>query len=353
MTLPLDAAELTPPWLTAALGARFPGVRVASAERLSEISATNHHVRLGLTYDERAGAPDTAFAKMASPDPAHRAAIGATGMGAREARFYADLAPSLDMRIPEGYYADTDDDGNFLLLLEDLSVHDCKMSDGTWGIPADLAAGALADLASLHVRFEDPARLEAVRPWVTERPAATPEFTAPMLRQVIDANADVLSDAYVDVAELYIADPQAMIDLWDQGPPTFIHGDTHIGNVFVDGDRVGFLDWGLVAVTTPMRDVSYFITMSMLADERRPNERDLITHYLDARRALGGREITMDEAWQAHRIHTGYTVLASFLSLVPPYSTGDQKDFGDRFRNRSIDALDDLDSAPLLRSLLG
>ena len=24
-----------------------------------------------------------------------------------------------------------------------------------------------------------------------------------------------------------------------------IHGDTHIGNVYLDGDRVGFLDWGL------------------------------------------------------------------------------------------------------------
>jgi hypothetical protein len=52
------------------------------------------------------------------------------------------------------------------------------------------------------------------------------------------------------------------------------------------------------------------MTMSMLADERRTNERDLLQHYLDVRRSLGGAEITFDDAWKAHRVHTAYTVLA-------------------------------------------
>ena len=96
--LPLDAEGLTPAWVTHALSARHPGVRVSAVELLSQRASTNHHVRLGLTFDEQAGAPDTLFCKMASLDAQHRAAIGATGMGAREARFYRDLAPSLSMR---------------------------------------------------------------------------------------------------------------------------------------------------------------------------------------------------------------------------------------------------------------
>ena len=36
-------------------------------------------------------------------------------------------------------------------------------------------------------------------------------------------------------------------EIWHTGPATYIHGDTHIGNVFLDGDRVGFLDWGCPA----------------------------------------------------------------------------------------------------------
>jgi hypothetical protein len=350
--LPLDSAAITPDWLNAALRTRHPDVRVRTVDVLHERGSTNHHVRLGLTYDESAGLPDTMFAKMAPLDPEHRIAIGATGMGTREARFYDELAPSVEMRIPTSYFAQAGDDGAFLMLLEDLAAAGCSMSDGTWGIPADLAAGALSDLARLHVAFEDPERLEAVRPWVMAAPAMSSEFTKPLLRHVIDENAEILSEAYIDVAEMYIADSDALIGLWAQGRHTLIHGDTHIGNLFIDGDRVGFLDWGLLTISTPMRDVSYFITMSMLADERRKSERDLLQHYLDTRRSLGGSEITFDDAWQAHRVHTAYTVLASFLSLVPPYNGADQREFSDLFRGRAIDALDDLETVPALRKLL-
>ena len=350
--LPVDTAGITPAWLTEALSARRPGVRVSAVDVLHERGSTNHHVRLGITYDEPAGLPDTMFAKMAPLDPAHRIAIGATGMGTREARFYDELAPSIGMRVPTSYFAASGDDGAFLMLLEDLEATGASMSDGTWGISADLAAGALTDLARLHVTFEDVDRLAAIRPWVTASSPMSSEFTLPLLRQVIDQNSDVLSEAYIAVAEMYIADSEAIIALWAEGPHTLIHGDTHIGNLFIDKDRVGFLDWGLLNISTPMRDVSYFLTMSMLADERRKHEGDLLQHYLDVRRSLGGTEISAEEAWQAHRVHTAYTVLASFLSLVPPYNGEDQREFSDAFRNRAITALDDLETVPALKSLL-
>jgi Phosphotransferase enzyme family len=351
-TLPVDTAGITPGWLAEALSARHPGARVASVNVLHERGSTNHHARLGITYDEAAGLPDTMFAKMASLDAEHRIAIGSTGMGTREARFYDELAPSLKMRIPTSYFAQSGDDGEFLILLEDLQAIGASISDGTWGIPADLAAEALSDLARLHVAFEDDDRLAAVRPWVMANSAMSSEFTRPLLQHVINENADVLSEAYIAVAKMYIADPDAIIALWAQGPHTLIHGDTHIGNLFIDDGRVGFLDWGLLTISTPMRDVSYFLTMSMLADERRKHERDLLQHYLDVRRSLGGSEISADDAWQAHRVHTAYTVLASFLSLVPPYNGEDQREFSDAFRNRAITALDDLETVSALKKLL-
>jgi aminoglycoside phosphotransferase (APT) family kinase protein len=210
----------------------------------------------------------------------------------------------------------------------------------------------MTDLARMHVHYEDVDRLAAVRPWITATPAMSSGNTLTLLRHVIDENAAVLSDAYVAVAEMYIADNDAINALWAHGPQTMIHGDTHIGNLFIDDGRVGFLDWGLLNVSTPMRDVSYFMTMSMLADERRKNERELLQHYLDVRRSLGGTAISFDEAWQAHRVHTAYTVLASFLSLVPPYNGEDQREFSDLFRNRAITALDDLETLPALHALL-
>ena len=350
--LPVDVDGLTPEWLSDALSSRHPGVRVCDIEVLFQHGSTNHHVLLGLTYDERAGAPDTLFCKMASLDPEHRIAIGATGMGAREARFYRDLAPALTMRIPRCYFAEAAEDGAFLLLLEDLQAAGCTMSDGTWGVPSDLAARALEDLAEMHVRFEDEALLASIRPWVSLNPPGASDFTVHMLRQVVDNHRAILSDAYVAVAEMFIADPAAVHALWHTGPQTVIHGDAHICNLFIDGPRVGFLDWGLLTVSTPMRDVSYFLTVAMDPDDRRLAEVDLLQHYIDVRDSLGGTPISFDDAWHAHRVHSGYGVLASFLSLVPPYNGEDQRAFADAFRGRATAALDDLETVDAMRELL-
>ncbi|HEY4332483.1 MAG TPA: hypothetical protein VGM78_07935, partial [Ilumatobacteraceae bacterium] len=103
--VPLDIDRITPQWVTEILSGRHPGVAVAAVEVLDQTDATNHHVRIGLTYDVAAGAPATLFCKVAPLDPAHRAAIGATGMGAREARFYAELAPTVALRMPTAYFA--------------------------------------------------------------------------------------------------------------------------------------------------------------------------------------------------------------------------------------------------------
>jgi hypothetical protein len=219
-------------------------------------------------------------------------------MGAREARFYRDLAPSLQMRIPTCYFAAAADDGAFLLLLEDLKSAGCTMSDGTWGVSGELAKGALADLAALHVHFEDEGLLATIRPWVSANPPGASGFTQHMLRQVVDTHRDILSDAYVAVAEMYIADPVTVDALWHRGRQTVIHGDPHICNVFFDGARVGFLDWGLLAVSTPMRDVTYFLTVAMDPDDRRLAEVELLQHYLDVRASLGaatGRITTPEE----------------------------------------------------------
>ena len=231
------------------------------------------------------------FCKL-PPNDDRREQIIATGMGHREARFYAELAPSIAMRVPEAHVARTDDAGMFALLLEDLVTTGCEVSDGTWGIPVDSVAGAIEDLAALHVRFDDPARRAAEAPWVrVSRP--TNDYAAGMLRYGIDHHRDRLTDSFVEIAELYIDHHDELQRLWHEGPHTVIHGDTHIGNLFLDDGRVGFLDWGIINVNTPMRDISYLMTMAMSIDDRRANERDLLRLYLDLRLAAGVTEISV------------------------------------------------------------
>ena len=169
------------------------------------------------------------------------------------------------------------------------------------------------------------------------------------MRTVLDEHADEVTPAYLAAGDLYVEHHDRLGELWESGPQTYIHGDTHIGNVFLDGGRVGFLDWGLSRVSTPLRDASYFLTMAVDPEERRKSERELLRLYLDALRAAGGADIAFDEAWSVHRVQAGYTVVATFLAFMPSYA-GDGQALGIALRRNSELALDDLEVVDAIRA---
>src|SRR4051794_25669677 len=295
--VPAAASDLTSEWLSEVLAAD-----VIDVEILDHAFATNQRVRIGLTYAEPGAGPASLFVKLAPVDPAHREMIGATGMGEREAQFYADIAPTVALRVPRSHWAASDENGNFVILLEDLAATGCEFSNGAWGVTADAAAGALEDLARFPGHFADPRGRAASAPWLAKRRPRMDEATAQLMRYVLDENADVLTPDYIAIGEMYVEQHARIDDLWHEGPQTYIHGDAHIGNVYLDAGRVGFVDWGMSRESTPLRDVSYFLTMTVDPPDRRRSERDLIRLYLDALRAAGGPEIDFDQAWFVHRV---------------------------------------------------
>jgi aminoglycoside phosphotransferase (APT) family kinase protein len=323
---------------------------VVGVEVLGHTSATNQRVRIALSFAEAGSGPPSLFVKLPPTDPAHREMISASGMGRRESQFYADIAASLDLRVPRSYYAAFDEDGDFVLLLEDLAAGGCEFSDGAWGVTADAAARALEELARFHARYQDPAVRSAAAPWLGAPVNRRTDATAQRLRSVLDRHGDALTADYLAAGELYVEHHGRLDEVWNAGPQTYIHGDLHIGNVFLDGGRVGFIDWGLSRVSTPLRDVSYFLTMTVEPDERRSSERDLLKLYLDALDAAGGARIGFDEAWAVHRVQAGYTVLATFLAFMPSYATGDGRSLGADLRRRAELALEDLDTVEAIRA---
>lgn len=354
-SIPVTADEIDPRWLTAALAEQHPGALVDAVEVIERHEVTNSHARLRVEYATSAGAPETLFCKVAPLDPHRRGSILATGMGVREARFYREVAPSLgrepsSMRVPRAHVARFDGaDGTFVLLLEDIFASGCTVSSGPEGVPVDLAAQALDDLAELHLRYRDPAIRAAELPWVHEtRPGSS--YGAVMLRYGLDHHRERLNDAFAAIAELYIARGNELHALWHEGPKTVIHGDVHVGNVFFDHGVTGFLDWGIINVNTPMREVSYFLTMALAPDDRRRHERDLLRHYLDRWNRGGGDPISWDEAWREHRVHAAYTVAASCQVVTfPDEASARRRVFADAFLERSLAAVEDLDALGALR----
>ena len=348
--IPRYASELDADALSALLAPRHPGVRVREVEVLEAHEVTNSHARLRLTYDDDAGTPEHLFCKLL-PNDDRRASVAASGMGIREAWFYDRMAHLVELRVPQVHAVETDDEDQFLILLEDLQTTGCTVSDGTYGVPPDAMAVALEGLAQLHVRYEDPARREAEAPWV-QPPRRTSDYGVGMLRYGLEHHRDKLDDAFAELAQLYIDDRDALQAVWVQGPQTIIHGDPHLGNVFDDHGTIGFLDWGIMSVNTPLRDVSYFMTMALDVEDRRAREGELLRHYLEVRAALGGTPIDFDEAWLRHRAHAAYTVPASCQIVLFPEDVSEaRRVFAAAFLEKAQRCVEDLDARGALRQL--
>jgi hypothetical protein len=352
--IPLDPSEVTPAWLSQALGERFPNVKVASIEILEFSEGTNSNARLRVSYREPCELPETFFMKLPPLDPVRREAINKTGMGRREALFYMTLADKVSMRVPRPYVARFDEDsGVFVLLIEDLENTACTFPDTVAAFSFEQAKMAMRDYAKLHVRYEDKAIREREAGWVERMPGGN-DFGTSMLQYGLDHHRARLTDAFAELATLYIARQSAFEEVWDRGRVTVLQGDSHIGNLFEDRGRPGFLDWGLIQLGTPMRDVGYFITMALTPARRRKHERELIELYLNERLEVGGEAISFDEAWLQHRLHATYAVPAACpLVLFPKDATAENKRMSAAFLERSECVIEDLDARGALREVAG
>lgn len=343
--IPRRLEDISPEWLTAALQRSAPGLQVADVVVETVRHATNLNGTIRIRHDAGDAFPNRLFVKLPPVDPERRARLDWATMGRRECRFYRDLAPELDVRIPRVFVADLDDgSGEFCLVMECLGDGPTQLPDVVAGLPVDRVAAGLDALAALHTRFESPSERGRSTPWLGPS-GRTSDYGARLLRAGIARDPE-LPPAFVAIAERYIDDRDLLQDAWEVGPTTILHGDVHIGNVFLDaGEGLGFFDWGLMVVGSPMRDVSYAIAMLLSPEDRREHEEVLIRGYLDRRSELGAAALTFEEAWFSHRLQVAYCVVASCQSVgLPDDVTAGRRAFADEFVRRASAAVADLDA---------
>jgi hypothetical protein len=138
--------------------------------------------------------------------------------------------------------------------------------------------------------------------------------------------------------------------LWNDGECTLIHGDDHIGNLFVDGGRTGFYDWAVASRFPGMRDVSYFLCNELPSDVRRAEEEALLTRD---REALAGHGVALEAGLQReqYRLFSVY----SWISATTTAAMGSQwqpAEVGLGAMERTTQALIDLDVLGLLSERL-
>jgi hypothetical protein len=344
--IPLDVSDATPEWLTAALGVQVSDVAVLDAH-----SGTTGRARLGLTYADGGTGPGSVFLKLAPFDERQRRFVDAVGLGVAETRFYRDLGPEVPVRIPQVYDASLDADGRYVMLLEDLEESGCRFPGPNDDDVADSVAAIIEALAQLHARYWGDPRLDGELHWVSEGWRVGFEGGGPFIAKALDRFGDEMGPTFRRLGDLYVERTAEIAALLGAGPPTLIHGDPHLGNLFMDGATAGFFDWGMVWRATGVRDFAYVLGNSTRTDVRRAHEQEWLRQYLDVLHAAGV-ELGFDEAWRQYRLLVIYA-WNSATSTAAMGSRWQTEEVGQGGMAMATQAVEDLESVTLLEELLG
>ncbi|HVF32774.1 MAG TPA: phosphotransferase [Acidimicrobiales bacterium] len=306
--VPRSLADLTPGWLSAALGAEVVDADVTTIAEGEGFMG--RLARIALTYADGAAGPASVVAKLPTDEP------GAVVLGQmlrvweREAKFYGELAPALPVRTPRCYHADGDhESGIYALLLEDLSPYDS--GDQLAGATAEQAVAGVDWLARFHAA-ESGGGHGAGMAWLPAT-ATDPMYQGlgPILEGVfpifLEKFGHLLPPATAGwVGKMVPRWSESMADQWL--PPTLVHADFRVDNLFFDGGagRAGevdviALDWQSIALGEGAYDLAYFLGGSLPVDLRRERERDLVETYGQTMREHGAAVPVGDELFDVYR----------------------------------------------------
>ncbi|MDH5674992.1 MAG: ecdysteroid 22-kinase family protein [Myxococcales bacterium] len=254
-------------------------------------------LRAQLCYsgDAPAGAPATLIVKLPPDAPGRRAAMLATGFVRAEAGFYRDLQPRVPIRTPRCYLAQDDDEGNAVLLLEDLGD-----VPGSWParrLDAAHARSMFARLAELHAHFWNDEQLVSHR-WL-QPPTARVDFWRSALSEIVELLHDVVDGTVppqiTALREIIVPRLTAIAAHLDGPPFTLVHGDFTFRNAaLLDGEPVAF-DWQLCQRMRGARDVAYLMPFLDLTDDPGVRPDELVNGYHDALVARGVHDYTRAE----------------------------------------------------------
>ncbi len=285
--LPVTLEEIDCGWLTRALRVNAPGVTVRSFEIADIIRGTCSKIRLRLDMDEagrQAGIPETVFLKGGF-EPHSRDLVFVL---MSEALGYRDLLSTPVLNNPACYFADYDEERQQgIVIMEDLDRRGVIFGDPCKPASHETVAKNLSLLAAFHARtwgcaeFIPGERLG----WIY----SSLPFTRPSLQRYLEPESwqhytrlPRGAAASIDFhdRDWAIAALHRMEELTRQTPNCILHGDTHLGNTFVEPDgRTGFYDI-VPRRAAPMSEVCYHITLAMDLAERPRWERELVRHYL-------------------------------------------------------------------------
>jgi hypothetical protein len=350
LPIPVEVEEITPGWCTEIFQPVAPGAVIRSVEVIEAHSGTTGRARVALQSDD-GRVPSSVFVKLAPFTANRRAFVDAQGMGVAEARFYSELSAEVPLRTPGVWYAGRDNERRYVMVLEDLVAAHARFPRQHDPELVTFTQGVIDSLAALHAKFQGSARLATGDlEWIEVRSRGYGSAAA-MVKWAVGQIGKDMPPSFHDLADFYLPNAPAIAGLLARGDRTIVHGDTHMGNMFIANGTPGLLDWAMLGCAPGMRDVAYFIGSSVPTNVRRQHERELVDRYCTGL-ATAGVMLTATDAWEQYRLQMitpwiAAVVTAGFGSALQPHR------IAARAMNRANASIEDLAVVDLLRASLG
>ena len=322
--LPTSSAEITPDWLTARLresGTIDTSTSVATIERDlmgAGIGFMGEVGRIKVAYSGGSG-PATMICKIPTQDATIRGMLAAAKVFEREARFYADVAPALDV-VPKalGIASDLEHDDH-VLVLQDLGH--LRVGDQAKGVDEKDARATMIAAARLHARYWQNADLDRID-WMpmanSEGMKIGREVYQASLPGFLQVFAHAIDPDMVSVMERYGDNVHQLLDRIAAMPNTVVHFDFRLDNLFFDDSTgaVWMIDFQTSSKGGGAYDIGYFMSQSVPIDVRRAHEDSLLHTYHDELVRLGVKNYSYEQFFQDYRVGVLYGW------IIPVYAVG-------------------------------
>lgn len=341
--------DITPAWLSEVLESNGVHAKVAGVS-VGAIGTgqMGSCYRVAISYRSGQG-PEQLVVKLPSTEAATRAAA-ATGYRT-EVLFYKHLAPDIDVNTPRCWLATVESDGGrFTLVMQDMAPS--EQGDQIAGCTADQARTAACNVARLHAAtWNSPslAQLDWLIPPINQNAGMTGDFLAEATKAFIARYGTSTEDAAV-----LEAFAERFAD-WANGRPapfSLVHNDYRLDNLLFSPPghevAVAAVDWQVLTVGLPARDVAFLLATGMEPAERRISERAIVDAYHGILVSRGAAGYSSDECWEDYR----YALFQGLLITVLGAYVARPTERGDRMFKimveRSATAIRDLDALTLI-----
>lgn len=321
-----EHSYLTAEWLTEALrstdtiGADITVSSIETSTISGGMMANSYLIKLNYA-NANGSEPASLVAKAPSSNPDSRKSGQEMDSYLKEVNFYKYIAPTLNMRVPECYYAQIDaKTSDFTLLLEDLNP-------ATICLPKDCSLEKLkastVELALLHAGTWNDEKLKDYD-WMNDcASAGYSELIKPIITkgwEVLKASADDrVRSNFEQIGDGFLA----VVDRWlgDMGKRFCLtHCDYRMTNVMYTEDNESIaIDWQTLQLGRPGLDTFYLIANTLDPEMRKAHETELLQVYYDTLLANGVEDYSFDDCIQDYEYGSLYAVM---MVLATTYGIG-------------------------------